>query len=346
MTQLPISKYQAFQLFTLFALVSLLFFNPESQAVSKVKQKGVPDNLAVIEGAILDENDVFITLMTPFTVRSIAREDCEITQRDHNGDKEFIAQHRTENADYWYWAHHRARKALILALGRQPQEAVQLIDTVPFAENLVPEYHWIISEDFKKYLQGANNDLAYLYDPRLGVEVFLTNYQVSKLERQYLTTVPRQGDQRGQEIRPTIPMLTISVSELVATPRAGEEGKVGLDAFLKLPGGEVYDSLLPSSKEFQKRKPNYQEKLVIANDTVQTKIIPVSSKDSKALLELAISMDPKYDHFLMIQGSMNASREATTFSDDLKIVVNPNSRLTQFLTLQRKVFAAARKGKE
>ena len=310
-------------------------------AVSKVTQTGVPSDLASSEGAILEENDAFITLMTARTVRSIAKTHGQIVSRDTEGDKVFVVEHREANADYWYWAHRKAREALVMALGRQPLEAVKVIESVPFSDHLIPEYRWVLSEDFKKYLQGAQEDLAYIFDPTLGVEVFLSNYQVSRLDRQYVTVIPRQGEMRGREVRPDIPMLNISLKDLVATPRKGEEGKVGLDVLLKLPGGGIYDSLLPDSPEYAKRKPPIQEKLLTVSDT-QFKLIPVSSSDARDLLQLVMSADPKYDRFLMIQGSMTSNREATTLTEDLKIVVNPNSSLTKFLTLQRKVFASTR----
>lgn len=310
-------------------------------AVSRITQTGVPPDLASGEGAILEENNAFFTVMTARTVRSIAKTHGQITSRDIQGDKAFVAEHRESNADYWYWAHRKAREALVMALGRQPLEAVKVIESVPFSDHLIPEYRWILTEEFKTYLQGAQDDLAYIYDPTLGVEVFLTNYQVSRLDRQYVTVIPRQGEMRGREIRPDIPMLNIPLRDLVATPRKGEEGKVGLDVLLKLPGSGIYDSLLPGSPEYAKRKPPIQEKLLTVSDT-QFKLIPVSSSDARDLLQLVMSADPKYDRFLMIQGSMTSNREATTLTEDLKIVVNPNSSLTKFLTLQRKVFAGTR----
>lgn len=318
------------------------FWTPDACALSKITQTGVPPQLSSTEGAILEENDAFFTLMSARSVRSVAKTSGQITSRDVEGDKAFVTENREQNADYWYWAHQKAREALVMALGRQPLEAVKVIGSVPFSDHLIPEYRWILTEEFKAYLQNANDDLAYIYDPTLGVEVFLANYQVSKLARQYVTETPTQGEMRGQEIRPDIPVLSISLKDLVATPRKGEEGKVGLDVFLKLPGGGIYDSLLPDSPEFKKRKPPIQEKLLTVSDT-QLKMIPVSSSDARDLLQLVMSADPKFDRFLMIQGSMKSSREATTFSDDLKIVVNPNSRLTKFLTLQRKVFSASHK---
>ncbi len=316
-------------------------WTPGASALSKITQSGVPQELSSSEGAILEENDTFFTLMTDRTVRSIAKTQGQIASRDVEGDKAFIAANREFNADYWYWAHQKARQALVMALGRQPLEAVKVIESVPFSDHLIPEYRWILSGEFKDYLQHAQEDLAYIYDPTLGVEVFLTNYQVSKLARQYVTEIPKQGEMRGQEIRPIIPMLNIQLSDLVATPRKGEEGKVGLDVLLKLPGGGIYDSLLPGSPEYKKRKPPIQEKLLTVSDT-QMKLIPVSSTGARDLLQLAMSADAKFDRFMMIQGSMKSSKEATTLSDDLKIMVNPNSTLTKFLTLQRKVFSSAR----
>jgi hypothetical protein len=314
---------------------------PEALALSKVNQSGVPQELSASEGAILEENDAYFTVMTARTVRTIAKSHGQITNRDIEGDKAFVAENRESNADYWYWAHQKAREALVMALGRQPLEAVKVIESVPFSDHLIPEYRWILSGEFKQFLQGVSEDLGYLYDPTLGVEVFLTNYQVSKLQRQYVTEVPKKGDLAGMEVRPDIPMLSISLRDLVATPRKGEEGKVGLDVLLKLPEGGIHDSLLPGSPEYKKRKLPIQPKLLTVSDS-QQKLIPVSSADAKNLLTLAMWDDPKFDRFLMIQGSMKSSREATTLSEDLKIVVNPNSSLTKFLSLQRKVFTAAR----
>ncbi len=324
-------------------LLSVLLL-PGAFAISKFTQSGVPQDLGSNEGAILEENDAFFTIMTARTVRSVAKSHGQISSRDYEGDKAFVAEHREKNADYWYWAHQKAREALVMALGRQPLAAVKVIESVPFTDHLIPEYRWVLTEEFKNYLQGALEDLAYIYDPTLGVEVFLSNYQVSKLARQYVTEIPKQGEMRGREIRPVIPMLNIPLRDLVATPRKGEEGQVGLDVLLKLPKGGIYDSLLPGSPEYKKRKPPIQEKLFTVSDS-QLKLIPVSSSDARDYLQLVMSMDPKYDRFLLIQGSMKSNREATTFSDDLKIVVNPNSSLTKFLTLQRKVFAAARSKK-
>lgn len=316
----------------------LLAISQEGAALSKVRQADVPQELSEQEAAILEENDAFVTLMTRKSVRTIAKNKAEILQRDPEGDKKFMNESRGENADYWYWTHQKARQALILALGRQPGEAAKAIDTIPFAELLVPEYAWIVTPEFKKYLETAQEDLAYLYDPYLGVEVFLANYQVSRLERHY----PNMGRGKDRE-RPVIPVLDITLNELVATPRKGEEDKVGLDAILGLPGGGIYESLLPTSKEYKERKPRLQEKLITASDS-QFKSIPVSSSQARDSIQRMMSPQHPYDRFLLIEGSMRTSDEGTTFSADpeLKIVVNPNSYIAKFVTLHRKVFASAK----
>lgn len=325
------------------ACLFLLIWLAPAGAVSSFHQKGVPADLARFQGAVLEENEAFITFMTEKSVRSVAKSQLEITSRDDAGDKTFITQNRNQNADYWYWAHRKAREALVLALGRQPLQAVQVIDRVLYADHLIPQYRWVITPEFRAYLASAQEDLAYIFDPILGVEVFLTNYQVSQLQPEYVSVVPTQGENRGREIKPEIPVLDIPLRDLVATPRQGEADKVGLDAYLKLPGGGVYDSLLPDSPEYKKRSKGIQEKIQTASDS-QLKIIPASSADARDYLQRVMSADPLYDRFLMIQGSMKQSANATTFSPDLKIIVNPNSNLTKFLTLQRKAFASM-KGK-
>lgn len=335
------AKKYSFPAFLTQVLVCLLIpvcISPVS-AITSLSQKGVPTDLAKFDAAVLEENSAFITVMTESTVRSVAKSQAEILNRDEAGDKAFVTQHRNQNADYWYWAHQKARQALILALGRQPLEAVRVIDLVLYADHLLPQYSWVITPEFRSYLEAAQDDLAYIYDPVLGVEVFLTNYQVSRLKPEYTTVIPTQGENRGREIKPEIPVLEINLRQLVATPRQGESEKVGLDAFLKLPGGGVYDSLLPDSPEYKKRPKGIQEKLLTVSDG-QLKIIPASSNEAQDYLQRVMSADPMYDRFLMIQGSMKQSAETTTFSPDLKIVVNPNSTLTRFLTLQRKAFAS------
>jgi hypothetical protein len=310
-------------------------------AISQIKQSGVPAELSLTEAAVLEDNEAFLTLMTRYTVRSVAKHKSEIIKRDEAGDRAFIESHRDENADYWYWAHQKARQALVLALGKQPAEAIVAISAIPYTEYLVPEYAWIATPEFKKYLEGALEDLAYLQEPYLGVEVFLTNYQVSQLEREYRNVQIKQGPQRGRVIKPVIPMIEVNIRDLVASPRKGEEDKVGLDAFLKLPGGMIYESLLPTSKEFRKQESHIQEKLITASDS-QLKRIPVSSHQSKDLLEIYMSANPPYDRFLLIEGSMLSSDENTRFSDDMKVVVNPNSFLAKFLNIHRQVFASSK----
>ncbi|NUN98147.1 MAG: hypothetical protein HUU16_18440 [Candidatus Omnitrophica bacterium] len=322
------------------AFACVLMATPqEGAALSKVRQADVPKELSEQEAAILEENDVFVTLMTRKSVRTIAKNKAEILQRDPEGDKKFMNENRGENADYWYWAHQKARQALILALGRQPGEAAKAIDTIPFAELLVPEYAWIVTPEFKKYMETAQDDLAYLYDPFLGVEVFLANYQVSRLERHY----PNMGRGKDRAERPAIPILDVTLNELVATPRKGEEDKVGLDAILGLPGGGIFESLLPTSKEYKERKPKLQEKIITASDS-QFKSIPVSSSAARDYIQRMMSPQHPYDRFLLIEGSMRTSDEGTTFSSDpeLRIVVNPKSYAANFVTLHRKIFATAK----
>jgi hypothetical protein len=309
-----------------------------SYGVSRILQTGVPKELSDAEGAILEENDAFFTFMMPRTVRTIAKTKGQIVTRDAAGDKAFIRDHRDQNADFWYWAHQRAREALVLALGKEPLEAAKTIGTIPFTDYIVPEYAWIATPEFKDYLEHAFEDPIYLYNPYLGVEVFLTNYQVANLEREYPNI---QVERQGRVIKPTIPILEISLKDLVATPRKGEEEKVGLDAILGLPGGEIYDSLLPTSKDYKKRVPHLQKKLITASDS-QLKYIPVSSQSAKELIQQMMSPEQPIDRFLLIEGSVITSKESTRFSDNLKIVANPNSFLYRYQDTHRKVFASAK----
>src|SRR5690606_23291720 len=118
------------------------------------------------------------TVMTERSIRVIETKEVEVLSRDPEGDNDFVRDHRNENGDYWYWTHQKAREALVLALGNQPLEAIEVIDTIPYHEALVPEYRWIVTEEFKEYLSKAKQDLAYYKDPYLGVAIFFTNYQV------------------------------------------------------------------------------------------------------------------------------------------------------------------------
>lgn len=308
-----------------------------SYGVSSLKQKHVPADVSQVEGAILENNDAFVTFMTERAVRTVSKDSIEVVKTDEEGDREFIRDHRNKNGDYWYWAHQKARDALVLALGGSPLEAVRAIDLIPYSEALIVEYRWITEPEFRAYLQGAKEDVLYYFDPYIAIEVFLTNFQVSKLDRHY-PTVAAPGDRSGRVVQPQIPVLAISIQKLVATPRPGEEGEVGLNAILNLPGGGVTEPLLPDSKEFQERKIPINDKLITAAD-FQRKTIPVGTRETEDLLEPLMAEGRE---FLMIQGSMRYSREkGTNFSDDLKIVVNPESHLTDFLEMHRKAFADA-----
>lgn len=303
-------------------------------AVSELVQKHVPEDVSRVQAAILENNDAFITFMTERAVRTVAKKDIEITKLDEAGDRDFIRDNRGQNGDYWYWAHQKAQSALILALGNAPLEAVRAIELIPYSEALIAEYRWIVEPEFREYLKTAQDDLIYYFDPYVAIEVFLTNFQVSKLDRNY-PAAPTAG---GRTLQVSIPVLEISIQKLVATPRPGEEAEVGLEAILNLPGGGVTEPLLPTSKEYQERKIPIAEKLVTAAD-FQLKTIPVGARETKDLLEPFMGNDMK---FLMIQGSMRESRNrGTEFSEDLKIVINPESSLTNFLQLHRGAFAKA-----
>ncbi len=310
---------------------------PCSYGVSKLKQKNVPADVSEVNAAILETNDAFITFMTERSVRTVAKGSIEVTNLDEPGDQEFVRENRGKNGDYWYWAHQKAQAALVLAVGNAPLEAIRAIDLIPYSEALIAEYRWVTEPEFRAYLESANEDLLYYFDPYIAIEVFLTNFQVSKLDRSY-PTVSIPGERRRQNIQTSIPILEISIQKLVATPRPGEEGEVGLEAILNLPGGGVTEPLLPSSKEFQQRRAPIAEKLTTAAD-FQLKTIPVGTLEAKDLLQPFMGKDMK---FLMIQGSMRVSAtKGTDFSDDLKIVVNPESDLTTFLDLHQGAFAKA-----
>ena len=292
----------------------------------------------MVEGAILEENGVFFTFMTDRAVRTLAKSAAEIVERDPEGDGNFIRDHRNENGDYWYWAHLKAREALVMALGSQPKEAIKVIDTIPYNEALVPEYRWIVTPEFRAYLETADEDLAYYYDSYVGLNVFFTNYQVSQLEREYLNATVKFGPKKGDIIRAKIPILEINLRDLVATPREGEEETVGLNAILKVSPEGITDSLLPSSKEYKEREPLMQEKLITASDW-RLKRIPVATREVQKLFEeplMAQSMK-----FLKIEGSMRQDRESSTFSEDLKITVNEESGLAEFLEMHRLAFKSA-----
>lgn len=306
--------------------------------ISKISQPSLPEGLNVVDGAILEENDVFFSFMTERAVRTLAKSAADIVERDPEGDSDFIRDHRDKNGDYWYWAHLKAREALVMALGSQPKEAIKVIDTIPYNDYLVPEYRWIVTPDFRAYLETAEEDLAYYYDAYIGLNVFFTNYQVSQLEREYLNVRIRSGPRRGSVIRAKIPLLEINLRDLVATPREGEEETVGLNAILQVSPEGITDSLLPSSEEYNKREPSMQEKLITASDW-RLKRIPVATNEARLLLQeplMAQSMK-----FLKIEGSMRADGESTTFSEDLKITVNKDSGLGEFLEMHRLAFKDA-----
>ena len=326
-------------------LLSILLLgvgNPSAQALSRFKQPGVPTDLQITEGAILEENDTFFTVMTDLSVRSLAKSTAEILSRDPEGDRAFVNKNRSRNGDYWYWAHRKSRDALVLALGNQPEEAARVIESIPYTDALVPQYRWIPSLEFKEYLENAKTDLGYRYDPYVGVEVFLTNYQVAGLDREYPNL-----EIRGRVIKQRIPMLNIVLKDLVATPRAGEETKVGLDAILDLPGGGITKSLLPGEEEYEKREVPYQEKMIVANDAT-LKGIPVSSKQTKELFEKLMSDDPQYNQFLRIEvavkgaGSTGISQKGTTFAEGLKVVVNPDSYPARIDQIYYDIFKSAK----
>ena len=322
-------------LFTSIVISLLLGVTPSAFGVSKLKQKNVPEDVSEVEAAILEDNDAFITFMTIRSVRTVAKDSIEVIKKDEAGDREYIRDNRNTNGDYWYWAHQKAQAALILALGSQPLEAIHAIDLIPYNEALIAEYRWITEPEFRAYLEKAHEDILYYFDPYIAVEVFLTNYQVSKLDRVYPAVTVR-GQRRRRNVQTTIPILAISIRKLVATPRPGEEADVGLEAILNLPGGGVTESLLPTSKEFKNRKPPIVEKLITAAD-YQLKTIPVGTLETKDLLQPFMSKDMK---FLKIEGSMRvSSTKGTEFSEDLKIVVNPDADLTTFLEIHRDAFA-------
>jgi len=328
-------KMDARDLRAVLAALLLVGFHQASFGVSQLKQKNVPEDVSGIQAAILENNDAFVTFMTERSVRTVSKNAIEISQLDEEGDREFVQENRNNNGDYWYWAHQKARTALVLAVGNAPLEAIREIDLIPYNDALIAEYRWVTEPEFREYLQKAKDDILYYFDPYVAVEVFLTNYQVSKLDRSYpAVTLP--GGRRGREIQTPIPVLEISIQKLVATPRPGEEGEVGLDALLNLPGGGVTEPLLPTSEEFKERRAPIAEKIVTAAD-FQLKTIPVGTLEAKDLLQPFMGKDMR---FLMIQGSMReSSTKGTEFSDDLKIVVNPESDLVTFLDLHKGAFA-------
>jgi len=304
--------------------------------VSKISQPAVPDGLNTVEGAILEDNDTFFTFMTHRAVRVLSKTEAKILERDEKGDGQFIAEHRNENGDYWYWAHMRAREALIMALGSQPEEAIKMLNTIPYSEALVPEYRWIASPEFREYLGKASDDLAYYYDPYVGINVFVTNYQVSQLDPEYPKTKITSGPNRGQTIQAKIPILEFNLRDLVATPRVGEEETVGLNALLEVAPEGITDSLLPASKEYAERKTRLQEKVITAPDW-QRKRIPVSTREVRDLLQPLMSESQKS---LRIRGTMRETEKSTTF-EDLKIEVNEESGLAVFLKMHRLAFKGA-----
>ncbi|MCA9450782.1 MAG: hypothetical protein KC931_26910, partial [Candidatus Omnitrophica bacterium] len=94
---------------------------------------------------------------------------------------------------------------------------------------------------------------------------------------------------------------------------------------------------LPDYKEYKERNKPINEKLITASD-YQFKRIPVGTREAKDLLEPLMAEGMK---FLMIQGSMRDSKtKGTEFSDDLKILVNPESSLTTFLEMHRGAFGS------
>jgi hypothetical protein len=307
-------------------------------AISVIRQPSVPEDLSRFEGAILEENDVFFTIMTERAVRSLSKDDAEVVERDEKGDSDFIRDHRNSNGDYWYWAHQKAREALILALGREPEEAVKTIDTIPYTEAIIPEYRWITSPEFREYLATAKEDLAYYYNSYLGVNVFLTNYQVSRLEREYPNSKVAFGPERGKPIRAQIPMLEIDLQELIQTPRKGEEETVGLNAILHVEPDGITDSLLPSSEEYREREPRLQERLITAGSDWNFKQIPVSSRSVREMFEPLMSANQR---FLEIRGSMRADSEATVFTEDMMVIVNPDAPLAAILMQHRAALGKA-----
>lgn len=320
----------------LYLFATLFAAHPESaSALSKITQKEVPTVLQQTDAAILEENDSFVTVMSDRAVRRIGKLKAEVVSRDPEGDRAFILRNIDRNGDYWYWAHLKAREALILALGKQPLEAIKTVESIPNADFLVPEFRWIATPEFVEYLKTADKDIGYQLDTKIGIEVFLVNYQVAQLEREY-----RSSTIRGKRSQP-VPMLDIDIRSLVATPRKGEEDKVGLAALLGLPGGGIYESLAPSSKEYKTREPKVQEKLITASDS-QLKLIPVSSTATKALFEQLMSPEQPFDRFLLIEGSMRVSGDVTRLSDDLRVVVNPNAFFARYVNLQADVFKSAK----
>jgi hypothetical protein len=268
----------------------------------------------------------------------LSKDDAEVVERDEKGDSDFIRDHRNSNGDYWYWAHQKAREALILALGREPEEAVKTIDTIPYTEAIIPEYRWITSPEFREYLATAKEDLAYYYNSYLGVNVFLTNYQVSRLEREYPNSKVAFGPERGKPIRAQIPMLEIDLQELIQTPRKGEEETVGLNAILHVEPDGITDSLLPSSEEYREREPRLQERLITAGSDWNFKQIPVSSRSVREMFEPLMSANQR---FLEIRGSMRADSEATVFTEDMMVIVNPDAPLAAILMQHRAALGKA-----
>lgn len=321
-----------------FAMVTLFSAALPAFSISVIRQPAVPEDLSRFEGAILEENEVFFTIMTDRAVRSLSKDGAEVVERDAKGDSDFIRDHRNTNGDYWYWAHQKAREALILALGREPEEAIETINTIPYTEAIIPEYRWITSPEFREYLTTAREDLAYYYDPYLGVNVFLTNYQVSRLEREYPNSKVAFGPDKGKTIRAKIPMLEVDLQELIQTPRKGEEESVGLNAILHVEPDGITDSLLPSSEEYRERETRTQERLITAGSDWNFKQIPVSSRGVREMFEPLMSSTQR---FLEIRGSMRADSEATVFTEDLKVVVNPDAPLAAILTQHKAALGQA-----
>jgi hypothetical protein len=81
-----------------------------------------------------------------------------------------------------------------------------------------------------------------------------------------------------------------------------------------------------------------QEKLITASDW-RLKRIPVATAEVRELFQEPLM--GQSIKFLKIEGSMRQDGESSTFSEDLKITVNEESGLAEFLKMHRLAFKDA-----